>query len=110
MVYGFHVQTSYVKINISVVEYLQDRGALIHIRDYTYKLTQLYFIDPVWLSNTLVKVVRLKNDDATANQGIATEVQLQRLYRESRFGENRFKEYLQLLTRFEIALCTSKPW
>ncbi|XP_072040793.1 leucine-rich repeat serine/threonine-protein kinase 1-like isoform X2 [Amphiura filiformis] len=91
-----------------VVEYLQDCGTLIHIQDYTYKLTRLYFLDPVWLSNTLVKVVRLKNSDINEHQGIVTESQLRRLSVASGFGEHNFKEYLQLLARFEITLSTIK--
>ncbi|XP_072039567.1 leucine-rich repeat serine/threonine-protein kinase 1-like [Amphiura filiformis] len=91
-----------------VVEYLQHCGTLIHIQDYSYKLTRLYFLDPVWLSNTLVKVVRLKNNDINEHQGIVTESQLRRLSLASGFGEHNFKEYLQLLARFEIVLSTIK--
>ena len=91
-----------------VVDFLQDSGTLIHIQDYTFRLSRMYFIDPVWLCDTLVNVVRLENDDPYAHEGIVRDTQLKVLCKDSGFGEARYREYIQLLARFEIALSTNR--
>ena len=88
---------------ILVVAFLQDSGSLIHVSDHTYRLTNVYFLDPAWLCSVLFAVVQL-HDDFYLENGIVPKSRLEELCQKSGFGRNRLEEYLQLLMRFEIAL------
>ena len=88
-----------------VVRFLRDTGSLIHVSDHTYQLTNLYFLNPSWLCDVLLEVVRFKHQNTSNIQdGMVLREELRKLCIESGFGDSRFEEYLQLLGRFEIAL------
>ena len=88
---------------IIAVSFLQDAGSLIHVSDHTYRLTNVYFLDPAWLCSVLYAVVQL-HDDYYLQDGMIPKSRLEELCEKSGFGRERFEEYLQLLMRFEIAL------
>ena len=89
--------------------FLRDSGSLVHVSDHTFGLTNLYFLDPAWICSVLLAVVKLKDNTtfSTLGEGMVTISTLQELCEESGFGSNKFDEYIQLLTRFEIALPAS---
>ena len=89
----------------TVVRFLRESGSLIHVSDHTYRLTNLYFLDPNWLCDVLQKPLQHESNEVDIQS--VPKWKLEKCCRDSGFGEDRFKEYLELLGRFEIAIPAS---
>ena len=87
-------------------EFLSTCGSLVHFSDHLQGLTNLYFLDPVWLYNILSQVANIKS--SLVSEGRIHKKSLAELYEASGFGKEQFEEYLQLLQRLEILLPISR--
>lgn len=47
-------------ILFQAVRFLHNLGSLLHYQDLSYKLSDLYFLDPDWLCQLLVQIINLK--------------------------------------------------
>jgi serine/threonine protein kinase/ankyrin repeat protein/GTPase SAR1 family protein len=88
------------------VNYLTLQGTLLHFNDYGLK--ELYFLDPQWLAKLMAKLINPSSaDNIKLTNG---QILISDLYKNELFlAENRTMsdKYLQLLQKFEVALCIS---
>ncbi|XP_071489110.1 leucine-rich repeat serine/threonine-protein kinase 1-like [Diadema antillarum] len=90
------------------VDFLHEIGCIVHFTDHMSSLSDLYFIDPVWLAGTLQRVSMVSTN--RMKDGKVHLDTLRELSRESDIHDNRFDQYLQLLARFEIVVPISQFW
>ena len=65
----------------------------------------LYFIDPVWLSDLLAKVITVPEGHSFIKNGSLADSDIPFLFKDTvRFPPQYTDQYLQLLEKFEIAL------
>lgn len=78
---------------------------LLHYNDHLRGLSNLYFIDPIWLADMLAEVITVPERQNFVHSGILKESNVPFIFRDhKRFPSKFFQQYLQLLERFEIAL------
>ena len=91
--------------------FLHEVGALLHYDDRKHNLDDLYFVDPRWLCNHLMlTVVTVKQRNPYVKQGILRSKNIPLLFKDKRFPNRYFNQYLTLLNRFEIALPLDKDY
>ncbi|XP_072050180.1 leucine-rich repeat serine/threonine-protein kinase 1-like [Amphiura filiformis] len=96
-----------VNANVQNVQtFLRESGSLIHVSDHTYGLNNLYFLDPNWLCKLLLSVINLEMGRETTTAKVKRK-ELMKLCKEFGFG-NSFKEYQDILSRFDIAVQIDK--
>ena len=84
--------------------FLTDAGSLLHYDDRRHNLHELYFIDPRWLCDMMATVITVKERNSFIQQGILHKKHLPFLFKDQRFLQRYFKQYLTLLDQFEIAI------
>ena len=84
--------------------FLTDVGSLLHFDDRSHNLHKLYFIDPRWLCDMMLKVVTIKERNPFVKKGILYSKHIPFLFKDDVFPWKYFEQYLTLLDRFEIAL------
>ena len=82
--------------------FLTDVGSIFHYEDHGHKL---YFVNPGWLCDTMLKVVTKNHFD-----GIVYSKDISMLFKDKQFPWQYFEQYLTLLNRFEIALPLDNGW
>ena len=85
-----------------VTEFLVDVGLLLHYGNQWHYLSDLYFIDPLWLWELMSKFV--KEGSHFISHGILSLEDLSTLFRDSQFPAKNSEQCLTLLKAFEIAL------
>ena len=89
----------------SAAAFLHDSGVLLHYNDHLRGLSNLYFIDPIWLADMLAEVITVPERQNFVQNGILKDSNVPFIFRDhKRFPAKFFQQYLQLLERFEIAL------
>ena len=84
--------------------FLTDAGSLLHYDDRRHNLHELYFIDPRWLCDMMATVITVKERNSFVQQGILHKKHLPFLFKDQRFLQRYFNQYLTLLDQFEIAI------
>ncbi|XP_053320757.1 leucine-rich repeat serine/threonine-protein kinase 1 isoform X2 [Spea bombifrons] len=81
------------------------------IRDYedmqtdtSHGLRNLYFLDPVWLSECLERIINIKSSKSVARNGVIKAEDLRMLLVGTGFTRQTEEQYFQFLAKFEIAL------
>ena len=88
--------------------FLTDAGSLLHYDDRRHNLHELYFIDPRWLCDMMATVITVKERNSFIQQGILHKKHLPFLFKDQRFLQRYFNQYLTLLDQFEIAIPLSR--
>lgn len=84
--------------------FLADAGSLLHYDDRRHNLHELYFIDPRWLCDMMATVITVKERNSFIQRGILHKKHLPFLFKDQRFLQRYFNQYLTLLDQFEIAI------
>ena len=92
----------------TATHFLHEVGALLHYDDPKHNLDDLFFVDPHWLCDLLSTVVTVKQQNPYVKQGILRSKNITLLFKDKRFPNRYFNQYLTLLNRFEIALPLDK--
>ena len=92
----------------TATHFLHEVGALLHYDDRKHNLDDLYFVDPRWLCDLMSTVVTVKQRNPYVKQGILRSKNIPLLFKDKRFPNKYFNQYLTLLSRFEIALPLDK--
>ena len=92
----------------TATHFLHEVGALLHYDDRKHNLDDLYFVDPRWLCDLMSTVVTVKQRNPYVKQGILRSKNIPLLFKDKRFPNKYFNQYLTLLNRFEIALPLDK--
>ena len=103
-----HFNFLFSAANHTAISFLHEIGSIVHFTDHLHGLNDLYFIDPVWLACTLQRVTTLPPSKLKGGK-VHVET-LRDLSKDSRIGEDKFEQYLQLLARFEIVVPISHHW
>ncbi|XP_019849257.1 PREDICTED: leucine-rich repeat serine/threonine-protein kinase 1-like [Amphimedon queenslandica] len=84
------------------VRFLHDNGTLLHYDDPLLK--ELYFVDPQWLSDMLAHIVTVREINPFVKDGIMKIKDFTLLFNDKDFPIHWQKQYLRLLTTFEVAV------
>ncbi|XP_031425211.1 leucine-rich repeat serine/threonine-protein kinase 1 isoform X2 [Clupea harengus] len=88
----------------TAISFLIETGTLLHFPDTSHGLCKLYFLDAVWLSECLERIVRLKSSRSVAPNGVILAEDLRMLLVGTGFTQQTEEQYFQFLAKFEIAL------
>ncbi|KAM8973798.1 leucine-rich repeat serine/threonine-protein kinase 1 isoform 2-T2 [Pelodytes ibericus] len=88
----------------SVIGFLIETGTLLHFPDTSHGLRNLYFLDPVWLSECLERIINIKSSKSVARNGVIKAEDLRMLLVGTGFTKQTEEQYFQFLAKFEIAL------
>ncbi|PAA77610.1 hypothetical protein BOX15_Mlig015348g2 [Macrostomum lignano] len=95
------------------VRFLHESGVLLHFDDSTYRLNNLYFIDPQWLCRMMAQIVTVKEINGFIRSGVMRQSDLGLLFTGKRITEedrhfifpvSQIPQYLRILEKFEIVL------
>lgn len=84
--------------------FLIETGTLLHFPDTSHGLRNLYFLDPVWLSECLERIINIRSSKSVAKNGVIKAEDLRMLLVGTGFTEQTEEQYFQFLAKFEIAL------
>ncbi|XP_066492192.1 leucine-rich repeat serine/threonine-protein kinase 1 [Tiliqua scincoides] len=88
----------------SAINFLIETGTLLHFPDTSHGLRNLYFLDPVWLSECLQRIFNIKSSKSVARNGVIKAEDLRMLLVGTGFTKQTEEQYFQFLAKFEIAL------
>ncbi|XP_059129208.1 leucine-rich repeat serine/threonine-protein kinase 1 [Peromyscus eremicus] len=88
----------------SAISFLIETGALLHFPDTSHGLRNLYFLDPIWLSECLQRIFNIKGSRSVAKNGVIRAEDLRMLLVGTGFTQQTEEQYFQFLAKFEIAL------
>nr|XP_028561642.1 leucine-rich repeat serine/threonine-protein kinase 1 isoform X1 [Podarcis muralis]XP_028561643.1 leucine-rich repeat serine/threonine-protein kinase 1 isoform X1 [Podarcis muralis] len=88
----------------SAINFLIETGTLLHFPDTSHGLRNLYFLDPVWLSECLQRIFNIKSSKSVAKNGVIKAEDLRMLLVGTGFTTQTEEQYFQFLAKFEIAL------
>ncbi|XP_053128852.1 leucine-rich repeat serine/threonine-protein kinase 1 isoform X2 [Hemicordylus capensis] len=88
----------------SAISFLIETGTLLHFPDTSHGLRNLYFLDPVWLSECLQRIFNIKSSKSVAKNGVIKAEDLRMLLVGTGFTKQTEEQYFQFLAKFEIAL------
>ncbi|KAJ7311344.1 hypothetical protein JRQ81_006960 [Phrynocephalus forsythii] len=88
----------------SAINFLIETGTLLHFPDTSHGLRNLYFLDPVWLSECLQRIFNIKSSKSVAKNGVIKAEDLRMLLVGTGFTQQTEEQYFQFLAKFEIAL------
>ncbi|XP_030622224.1 LOW QUALITY PROTEIN: leucine-rich repeat serine/threonine-protein kinase 1 [Chanos chanos] len=88
----------------TAISFLIETGTLLHFPDTSHGLCKLYFLDAVWLSECLERIIHLKSSRSVARNGVIRAEDLRMLLVGTGFTEQTEEQYFQFLAKFEIAL------
>ncbi|XP_063170359.1 leucine-rich repeat serine/threonine-protein kinase 1 [Candoia aspera] len=88
----------------SAINFLIETGTLMHFPDTSHGLRNLYFLDPVWLSECLQRIFNIKSSKSIAKNGVIKAEDLRMLMVGTGFTQETEEQYFQFLAKFEIAL------
>ncbi|KAM9311121.1 leucine-rich repeat serine/threonine-protein kinase 1 [Gastrophryne carolinensis] len=88
----------------AAIAFLIETGTLLHFPDTSHGLRNLYFLDPVWLSECLERIINIKSSKSVARNGVIKAEDLRMLLVGTGFTKQTEEQYFQFLAKFEIAL------
>ncbi|XP_039700050.1 leucine-rich repeat serine/threonine-protein kinase 1 isoform X2 [Pteropus medius] len=88
----------------SAISFLIETGALLHFPDTSHGLRNLYFLDPIWLSECLQRIFTIRGSRSVAKNGVIRAEDLRVLLVGTGFTQQTEEQYFQFLAKFEIAL------
>ncbi|XP_036399603.1 leucine-rich repeat serine/threonine-protein kinase 1 isoform X1 [Megalops cyprinoides] len=88
----------------TAISFLIETGTLLHFPDTSHGLCKLYFLDAVWLSECLERIIHIKSSRSVARNGVIRAEDLRMLLVGTGFTEQTEEQYFQFLAKFEIAL------
>lgn len=88
----------------TAISFLIETGTLLHFPDTSHGLRNLYFLDPVWLSECLQRIFNIKSSKSVAKNGVIRAEDLRMLLVGTGFTQQTEEQYFQFLAKFEIAL------
>ncbi|KAI7813751.1 leucine-rich repeat serine/threonine-protein kinase 1 isoform X1 [Triplophysa rosa] len=88
----------------TAISFLIETGTILHFPDTSHGLCKLYFLDAVWLSECLERIINLKGSRSVARNGVINAKDLRLLLVGTGFTQQTEEQYFQFLTKFEIAL------
>ncbi|XP_053437826.1 leucine-rich repeat serine/threonine-protein kinase 1 isoform X2 [Nycticebus coucang] len=88
----------------SAIGFLIETGTLLHFPDTSHGLRNLYFLDPIWLSECLQRIFTIKGSRSVAKNGVIRAEDLRMLLVGTGFTQQTEEQYFQFLAKFEIAL------
>ncbi|XP_071070427.1 leucine-rich repeat serine/threonine-protein kinase 1 isoform X2 [Dasypus novemcinctus] len=88
----------------SAISFLIETGTLLHFPDTSHGLRNLYFLDPIWLSECLQRIFHMKASRSVAKNGVIRAENLRMLLVGTGFTQQTEEQYFQFLAKFEIAL------
>ncbi|KAM4748202.1 leucine-rich repeat serine/threonine-protein kinase 1 [Rhinophrynus dorsalis] len=88
----------------AAIGFLIETGTLLHFPDTSHGLRNLYFLDPVWLSECLERIINIKSSKSVARNGLIKAEDLRMLLVGTGFTKQTEEQYFQFLAKFEIAL------
>ncbi|KAG8440734.1 hypothetical protein GDO86_006466 [Hymenochirus boettgeri] len=88
----------------AAIGFLIETGTLLHFPDTSHGLRNLYFLDPVWLSECLERIINIKSSKSVARNGVIKAEDLRMLLVGTGFAKQTEEQYFQFLAKFEIAL------
>ncbi|XP_034640793.1 leucine-rich repeat serine/threonine-protein kinase 1 [Trachemys scripta elegans] len=88
----------------AAISFLIETGTLLHFPDTSHGLRNLYFLDPVWLSECLQRIFNIKSSKSVAKNGLIKAEDFRMLLVGTGFTEQTEEQYFQFLAKFEIAL------
>ncbi|XP_063781730.1 leucine-rich repeat serine/threonine-protein kinase 1 [Pseudophryne corroboree] len=88
----------------AAIGFLIETGTLLHFPDTSHGLRNLYFLDPVWLSECLERIINIKSSKSVATNGVIKAEDLRMLLVGTGFTKQTEEQYFQFLAKFEIAL------
>lgn len=88
----------------AAISFLIETGALLHFPDTSHGLRNLYFLDPIWLSECLQRIFNIKGSRSVAKNGVIRAEDLRMLLVGTGFTQQTEEQYFQFLAKFEIAL------
>ncbi|XP_010609370.1 leucine-rich repeat serine/threonine-protein kinase 1 isoform X1 [Fukomys damarensis] len=88
----------------SAINFLIETGTLLHFPDTSHGLRNLYFLDPIWLSECLQRIFNIKGSRSVAKNGVIRTEDLRMLLVGTGFTQQTEEQYFQFLAKFEIAL------
>ncbi|KAM6202380.1 leucine-rich repeat serine/threonine-protein kinase 1 [Rhynchocyon petersi] len=88
----------------SAISFLIETGTLLHFPDTSHGLRNLYFLDPIWLSECLRRIFSIKGSRSVAKNGVIRAEDLRMLLVGTGFTQQTEEQYFQFLAKFEIAL------
>ncbi|XP_007958127.1 leucine-rich repeat serine/threonine-protein kinase 1 [Orycteropus afer afer] len=88
----------------AAISFLIETGTLLHFPDTSHGLRNLYFLDPIWLSECLQRIFNIKGSRSVAKNGVIRAEDLRMLLVGTGFTKQTEEQYFQFLAKFEIAL------
>ncbi|XP_068131196.1 leucine-rich repeat serine/threonine-protein kinase 1 isoform X2 [Hyperolius riggenbachi] len=88
----------------AAIGFLIETGTLLHFPDTSHGLRNLYFLDPVWLSECLERIINIKSSKSVVRNGVIKAEDLRMLLVGTGFTKQTEEQYFQFLAKFEIAL------
>uniref|UniRef100_A0AAR2LAM3 non-specific serine/threonine protein kinase n=1 Tax=Pygocentrus nattereri TaxID=42514 RepID=A0AAR2LAM3_PYGNA len=88
----------------TAISFLIETGTMLHFPDTSHGLCKLYFLDAVWLSECLERIIHLKSSRSVARNGVIRAEDLRMLLVGTGFTQQTEEQYFQFLAKFEIAL------
>lgn len=88
----------------AAISFLIETGALLHFPDTSHGLRNLYFLDPIWLSECLQRIFTIRGSRSVAKNGVIRAEDLRVLLVGTGFTQQTEEQYFQFLAKFEIAL------
>lgn len=89
---------------LAAINFLIETGTLLHFPDTSHGLRNLYFLDPIWLSECLQRIFNIKGSRSVAKNGVIRAEDLRMLLVGTGFTQQTEEQYFQFLAKFEIAL------
>ncbi len=94
----------YFYVNHTAISFLIETGTILHFSDTSHGLCKLYFLDAVWLSECLERIINLRGSRSVARNGVIKAEDLRMLLVGTGFTQQTEEQYFQFLAKFEIAL------
>ncbi|XP_059362027.1 leucine-rich repeat serine/threonine-protein kinase 1-like isoform X2 [Carassius carassius] len=88
----------------TAISFLIETGTILHFSDTSHGLCKLYFLDAVWLSECLERIINLRGSRSVARNGLIKAEDLRMLLVGTGFTQQTEEQYFQFLAKFEIAL------
>uniref|UniRef100_A0A672SBT3 non-specific serine/threonine protein kinase n=1 Tax=Sinocyclocheilus grahami TaxID=75366 RepID=A0A672SBT3_SINGR len=88
----------------TAISFLIETGTILHFSDTSHGLCKLYFLDAVWLSECLERIINLRGSRSVARNGVIKAEDLRMLLVGTGFTQQTEEQYFQFLAKFEIAL------
>uniref|UniRef100_H3BET7 Leucine rich repeat kinase 1 n=1 Tax=Latimeria chalumnae TaxID=7897 RepID=H3BET7_LATCH len=88
----------------TAIGFLIETGTLLHFPDTSHGLRNLYFLDPVWLSECIERIINIKSSKSMAKNGVIKASDLRMLLVGTGFTEKTEEQYFQFLAKFDVAL------